>query len=206
MKTTIAILFALLGLTGLATPAAALEGGQVVTTAFAQTVALTSTPIGHADYCARTPTSCRANLGGLDRITLTAALWDELQLVNNTINTTIIPAIDMDLYGVEEYWTYPTSGYGDCEDFVLAKREILIEMGWDPAVLLITVVRQANGDGHAVLTVRTDRGDLILDNQEGLIRVWNETPYAFVKRQSQHHAAQWVDIDDPRAGFILAAR
>ena len=60
----------------------------------------------------------------------------------------------------------------------------------------MAVVREANGNGHAVLMVRTDRGDLVLDNQDGMIMVWTETPYQFVKRQSQDNAGQWVLIDD----------
>ena len=37
--------------------------------------------------------------------------------------------------------------------------------GWPESKLLITVVRDENNEGHAVLTVRTDEGDFILDNR-----------------------------------------
>ncbi len=47
--------------------------------------------------------------------------------------------------------------------------------------LLITVVRQMNGEGHAVLTVRTDRGDYVLDNLELRVKPWNETSYDYLK-------------------------
>ena len=46
--------------------------------------------------------------------------------------------------------------------------------------------------------VRTDRGDLVLDNQDSMVRIWSDTPYQFVKRQSQADAGQWVLIDDSR--------
>ena len=69
----------------------------------------------------------------------------------------------MQQFGREEVWAYPTTE-GDCEDFVLLKRRKLINRGWPVGSLLVTVVRQKNGDGHAVLTVLTDRGDLVLDN------------------------------------------
>jgi predicted transglutaminase-like cysteine proteinase len=62
--------------------------------------------------------------------------------------------------------------------------------------LLITVVRQRNGDGHAVLTVLTDRGDLVLDNLEPHILVWSETGYQYLKRQSEFDAGAWVAIQD----------
>ena len=41
-----------------------------------------------------------------------------------------------------------------------------MESGWPRAALLVTVVREKNGNGHAVLTVKTDKGEFILDNQE----------------------------------------
>jgi predicted transglutaminase-like cysteine proteinase len=63
----------------------------------------------------------------------------------------------------------------------------------------MAVVRQPNGEGHAILMVRTDRGDLVLDNQDGLVKLWNETPYQFLKRQSQTDQGQWVDIIDNRS-------
>ena len=59
----------------------------------------------------------------------------------------------------------PTDGYGDCEDYVLLKRKMLIDAGWPREALLITVVRDRKGEGHAVLTVKTDKGELVLDNQ-----------------------------------------
>ena len=71
-------------------------------------------------------------------------------------------------YGVLEGQRYPMSVRhypdvaGDCEDLVLQKRRLLVQAGWPISSLLITVARQANGDGHAVLTVLTDRGDVIL--------------------------------------------
>ena len=137
-------------------------------------------------------------------VTLTEARWGALVRINNRMNSEIVPITDQDLYKVDEFWTYPR-GYGDCEDIALAKRQALIEEGWDPSALLITVVRELNGNGHAVLMVRTDRGDLILDNQDGLVRVWNETQYQFVKRQSQAHAGEWVQIEDTRPIVTVAS-
>ena len=72
---------------------------------------------------------------------------------------------DMDHWGVVERWNYPDDGYGDCEDYALLKRRMLIEAGWPREALLMTVVRDKRGDGHAVLTVKTDKGEFILDNQ-----------------------------------------
>ncbi|SDG83373.1 transglutaminase-like cysteine peptidase [Pelagibacterium luteolum] len=171
--------------------------------AYATTMDLTSIPVGHAEFCERRPYDCQP-MAPTAPVSLTDALWAELQDVNNHYNTTITAMSDQDLYGVPEFWTLPTSGYGDCEDISLAKRAALIERGWSPANLLISVVMQPNGEGHAVLMVRTDRGDLVLDNQEGLIKIWTDTPYTFLKRQSQAHAGQWVDILDGRDNVVTA--
>ena len=39
---------------------------------------------------------------------------------------------------------------------------------------------------------------LLADNQDGDVHVWNETPYTYLKRQSQADAGQWVAIEDRR--------
>lgn len=166
--------------------------------AFVQTsLNVTSIPVGHAEFCASRPGECQPHAQVVGAVELTPARWNELLTVNAHINDTIIAVSDNDLYNVNEFWTYP-NGYGDCEDFVLAKRRDLINAGWPASALLIAVVRERNGDGHAVLMVRTDRGDLVLDNQEGTIKLWNETPYQYVKRQSQADAGKWVDMLDDR--------
>jgi predicted transglutaminase-like cysteine proteinase len=75
---------------------------------------------------------------------------------------------------------------------------MLIQAGWPREALLITVVRERNGDGHAVLTVKTDKGEFILDNQSQDILLWSDTNYRFVKRQSQYDQNVWVSLGDPR--------
>lgn len=157
----------------------------------------TTMPLGHARFCAERPVECRPNDRVVSVLTLTDARWRQLVDVNAEVNSAVTPITDRALYKTEEYWTYP-HGYGDCEDYVLAKRRALIELGWPASTVLVTVVRERNGDGHAVLTVRTDRGDLILDNQEALIKLWIDTPYTYVKRQSQTDAGRWVNLVDAR--------
>lgn len=166
----------------------------------------TSIPVGAADFCSNRSGECGPNANVVQATELTDARWSELLEVNSHFNTTVTPVTDQEYYGVSEFWTYPDAGYGDCEDFALAKRRALIQQGWSPSTLMIAVVRQQNGEGHAVLMVRTDRGDLVLDNQESMIKVWTDTPYHFIKRQSQANSAQWVDIYDERPIVIAASR
>ena len=185
-----------------AAPAAALDFQNV---AFVQTATnATSIPVGHAEFCQARPAECTPHQYLVGAVNLSEALWQQLLAVNATFNQQIVPVTDADLYQVEEFWTYP-NGYGDCEDYVLAKRRALVEAGWPASTLLITVVKQANGEGHAVLLVRTDRGDLVLDNQVGTVDLWSNTPYKFVKRQSQADAGAWVDMFDDRNIVTTAA-
>jgi predicted transglutaminase-like cysteine proteinase len=166
--------------------------------------ASTSIPVGASEFCQRFPADCRPNADVVAAAPLTEASWNQLLSVNAYFNANIVPVTDKELYGTEEFWTYP-NGYGDCEDIALAKRRQLIQDGWSPSDLMIAVVRQRNGEGHAVLMVRTDRGDLVLDNQDGNVRVWTESPYHFLKRQSQNDPSQWVDIYDERPTIVAAA-
>jgi len=194
----IALLGALMALLA-AIPAQAVDFTNV---AFVQTaMGTTSIPVGHAQFCQTHADECRPHANPVAAVTLTGALWQQLQAVNSHYNQAIVPVTDRDLYQVEEFWTYP-NGYGDCEDYVLAKRRELMNAGWPASTLLITVVKQANGEGHAVLLVRTDRGDLVLDNQIGTIDLWNATPYKYIKRQSQADAGQWVDMIDDRTTIV----
>jgi predicted transglutaminase-like cysteine proteinase len=171
-------------------------------TAFAPVAGRTSVPIGHYEFCETHAAECGLN-EVVDAVTLTPQNWDELVAANNRVNATVRPVSDEDLYRVAEYWAYP-QGAGDCEDFVLEKRRALLQEGWPASALLIAVVRKKDGEGHAVLLVRTDRGDLALDNLDGEIHIWNETPYTYLKRQAQSDSASWVGLRDDRTILVAS--
>jgi len=111
------------------------------------------------------------------------------------INRSIKPATDLATWGHDEWWEYPAR-QGDCDDVMRAKRRALIGKGWPVGALLMTVVRQPDGEGHAILTVLTDRGDFILDNLDDAVELWSAASYRFVKRQSEYDSGAWVAIDD----------
>jgi predicted transglutaminase-like cysteine proteinase len=157
----------------------------------------TSQPIGHYEFCQQVPAECRANGSNISPDKLTPAMWKTLLRINSDVNAMIAPRTDFEMWGREEIWSYPVK-YGDCEDYALLKRHELIVAGFNPGNLLITVVLQPNGDGHAVLTVRTDHGDFVLDNLVGSVLDWRDTRYRFLKRQSTANAGKWVDIIDER--------
>lgn len=164
----------------------------------------TSQPIGHYEFCQRYRAECAVRSTAERRMPLTPKTWNQLAAVNNDVNTRIAPATDMEVYGKAEWWEYPTSR-GDCEDLVLLKRRQLAAAGWPIGDLLITVVKQKNGDGHAVLTVLTDKGDLVLDNLDPHIKLWSETPYTYIKRQSGFDTGKWVSIEDGRGAVEVGS-
>lgn len=151
------------------------------------------------------------------RMTLTDARWQELQTVNSTVNRQIAYAYDMPIYGFDEFLANPLSPhftgsrhpdgrpFGDCEDFAFAKQTELLARGWPPESVVIAYVTTLQdqtfnvgprGTAHAVLLVRTDRGDLVLDNDQGLNRIsqWHDTPYAFTHVQLGARSSLMSDV------------
>lgn len=155
----------------------------------------TSVPLGHHIFCNENPDACKRNENVAAPQPLDQDLMKTIAEVNIRANTSIRAVSDQELYGVEERWTYP-DGAGDCEDYALLKRKRLQALGIAPSNLLLTVVERENGEGHAVLTLRTERGDFILDNLDWRIRNWRDTPYTYVKRQSTAHSGKWVTLQD----------
>jgi predicted transglutaminase-like cysteine proteinase len=158
----------------------------------------TTQPIGHYEFCQRYHRECAQRTAATAPVELTRQLWSELITVNNRVNQRVEPRTDMEMWGRQEVWSYPDA-VGDCEDYVIEKRRELMAAGLPAGSLLITVVRQPNGDGHAVLTVRTSAGDYILDNLEGRVLAWQDTEYTYLKRQSDNNSGSWVSINDGRA-------
>ncbi|MBM3529847.1 MAG: transglutaminase [Alphaproteobacteria bacterium] len=162
-------------------------------------------PIGWVEFCNEHPRECATRPSQPRDVVLTQKAWRDLVRVNRWVNESIKPVTDMEQWGVVERWSYPDTGKGDCEDYVLLKRRMLMQAGWPREALLITVVRDKKGEGHAVLTVKTDKGDYVLDNQEEQVLLWSETGYRFVKRQSQGDPNLWVALGDPRPAISTAA-
>ncbi|KQS87932.1 MULTISPECIES: transglutaminase-like cysteine peptidase [unclassified Rhizobium] len=166
-----------------------------VTALSMQTGAITSQPIGHYEFCQKYRAECEIKTKSTTAPRVTDFGWSVIREVNVAVNNKITPMTDMDQFGKDEVWSYPDAA-GDCEDFVLLKRKRLMEKGFSPADLLITVVRKPDGEGHAVLTVRTAQGDFILDNLDNDVKLWTKTPYRFLKRQASFNTGRWVTIEN----------
>jgi predicted transglutaminase-like cysteine proteinase len=170
----------------------------------------TRRPIGWHNLCRVAADECDAGSETPVNVALTPQTRHLLVAVTTLANRTITPRTDDEHYHLDretliDWWTYPDDGAGDCSDFMLLKRKMLIEAGWPRSAALATVVLDHHGDGHAVLTVTTDQGDIVLDNLTDELLRWDETGYAFVKRQSQADENIWVslvDSDNAEAGAV----
>jgi predicted transglutaminase-like cysteine proteinase len=185
----------------LATPTASAASDQQL---YITLGAPTRPPIGWTDFCIEYAPECETKPIEARDVVMTPKAWKDLSRINKWVNESVWPITDMDHWGVVERWNYPDDGYGDCEDYVLLKRKMLLAAAWPRQALLITVVRDRNGDGHAVLTVKTDKGEFILDNQNPEILLWSETGYHFVKRQSQNDPNTWIGLGEPRPAIATA--
>jgi predicted transglutaminase-like cysteine proteinase len=169
------------------------------TSPFLRVFGVTQPPFGFVDFCHREPAECRDGKPEDQRRAGHSADVAELDRVNRSVNKEISPVSDLDLYGVTEYWTLPKNGKGDCEDYALLKRHRLMQAGWPASSLLITVVLDEKGEGHAILTARTATGDYILDNKVDDLKLWHRTPYRFVMRQSYLNPKVWMSLDPKEA-------
>ncbi|MDF1599018.1 transglutaminase-like cysteine peptidase [Mesorhizobium sp. YIM 152430] len=161
----------------------------------------TSQPIGHYEFCKRKPAECSIRTRDFGTLPMSEELLARLERLTVKVNQAIKPKSDLEIYGVDEYWTYPVDA-GDCEDYALAKRRILLKEGVSTSNLLLTVLRRPNGEGHAVLTVRTDIGDVVLDNLTDAVLNWDETEYLYLKRQATTHTGRWVTIREGDAPLV----
>jgi predicted transglutaminase-like cysteine proteinase len=136
-------------------------------------------------FCNEQPEECIVDPDEPGTVTLTRQVWQRIVAVNAKVNAGIRPLTDEDHWGTPDVWSLPSDGYGDCEDYQLLKRKLLVEAGLPRRALRMTVVIDEKGEGHAVLMARTDRGDFILDNKVQSVLPWHQTGYVFVKREGQ---------------------
>ena len=157
----------------------------------------TLSPMGWVDFCYRNEAECTGGPLGAQVLEATAVNLSLIERTNLLVNKQIVPKADADHWNVVDRWDLPMDGYGDCEDYALLKRKLLMEAGVPRRALLMTIVRDQMDEGHAVLAVRTTRGDLILDNMTDEVKAWSRTPYRYVKQQSQEDPNVWVSIGPP---------
>ena len=160
---------------------------------------------GWVDFCRRVPGECEVDASEPSVIALTPKTWSTITSVNRRVNTMLEAVTDQDHWGVADRWDIPSDGRGDCEDFQLLKRKLLGEAGLPRRAMRMTVVIDEKNEGHAVLMIRTDRGDMVLDNKVMSVMPWFETGYVYVKRESQDRLG-WVSLGGAVSPTVTANR
>ncbi len=151
----------------------------------------------------KTRRSGGAGRQGCRGVKLDRERWNELIAVNSEVNARIRPVTDIELFGVEEYWTYPVDGAGDARN-TCWKRSACCSIAAGPQRPADHRRQGHQQRGPRGLTVRTDQGDVILDNQIEAVLPWYSAPYRFVKRQSTSHPAKWAAISDLRTSTLAS--
>jgi predicted transglutaminase-like cysteine proteinase len=136
----------------------------------------------------------------------------QVQMVNRWINQNIVFGDDQIVYGRADYWA-PASetlrrGVGDCEDFAIAKMDMLAALGVARADMRLIIARDLvrNAD-HAVLIVNLDGGSVMLDNVTDRL-LDGRTPNDYRPIMSFSQNAKWVhgyDVQQQTAAVRLAA-
>lgn len=157
----------------------------------------TLAPFSFAQFCLDYPTECPAAAGAA-QVPLNRERMAELAEVNRAVNAAIRPEANVDAIAV---WKLDVTA-GDCNAYAVQKRHELMRRGWPAASLALTVVRTRRSDAHLVVTVRTDLGDLVLDNLRPNIVSWRRAGYEWVMRQSQGNPQFWVTLDNADAASL----
>jgi len=158
----------------------------------------TLAPMAFTLFCLKYASDCEPQrlLFAGDRLELNKMRWSELESVNRTVNSSIQPE-RKEGRTVEEWLLGPARG--DCNDYAVTKRHQLIARGWPAHTVLLSEVVTAWGEHHLVTVVRTDGGDLVLDNLTDQITLWSLTPYRWVRIQTPKNPNYWASVSERNA-------
>jgi len=140
-------------------------------------------PLGYQLMCLKTPSECKG--GGSASVKATTDIMGQLTSVNSKVNRSIQPRNDSSA----DVWSVNVSS-GDCEDFALTKRRALIKAGLPASSLRIAYVKTRRGEDHAILVVKTSKGDYVLDNLHSSVRPLSQTGYRIIS-QSGANPMKW---------------
>jgi predicted transglutaminase-like cysteine proteinase len=146
-----------------------------------------------SEFCERNPGECAINPAEPATIQLDERVWNGIVAINKQVNAAVSPQEDIHHWGVIDRWDYPSDGYGDCEDYQILKRRLLVEAGLPRRALRMVVVLDELGQGHAVLAARTNQGDFILDNKRDAVLPWHQTGYVYIKSEGDQSVA-WIAL------------
>jgi predicted transglutaminase-like cysteine proteinase len=164
----------------------------------------TLAPMAFAQFCSKYANECKPQRllfrGG--RLRMTSRRWTELENVNRSVNSSILPVRNAEGLAGEKWLLGPAFGY--CHDYAVTKRHQLIAEGWPARAVLLSEVVTASGEHHLVTVVRANGGDLVLDNLTSRIMPWSQTPYLWVRIQTPRNPTYWASISGQNAGPTIS--
>jgi predicted transglutaminase-like cysteine proteinase len=155
----------------------------------------TLAPLAYSRFCLQFPDDCRLHRMAFRRPkpeVLTTARLEDLVAVNHGVNHAILPQADPGDV-IDEHWRVSPRA-GACHDYAVTKRHELLAHGWPDRALLLAEVVVPGGEHHLVLVVRTNEGDMVLDNLNAGIKSWSRTPYQWVRIQSPGNPNFWTTV------------
>jgi len=162
----------------------------------------TAAQVAFTQFCDHYSDQCVGD-GQQGTVTLTHDKMLDLIEVNARFNAAIAPDRANEDYN---HWSL-TATTGHCNEYAVQKRKALKDRGWPVGALSLTVVRTPWDKGniaHMVLTVRTDRGDLVLDSLRRSVLTWDRTGYTGIMRQSASDPRRWVRVENGAAASYQA--
>lgn len=157
------------------------------------------TPIQWTDYCQNAgkfdPTCSEDQAFDSKPIKVTGKMIDDFGSVNDIVNHKYQYTDDI----VVDRWTshLEITLKGDCDDFALTKRRMLIELGYNPAAIQPTVVYTPNG-GHMILLINTNQGYYILDSKYDDLAQWHgsKPDDRYTLWVARFNGKEWVNFDE----------
>jgi predicted transglutaminase-like cysteine proteinase len=151
-------------------------------------------PAAFVHFCNRYPDDCKVRQTEFDQtpVALTEARFIELSKINTAVNSSIKPRVKRKSVLVEDWVVAPHEG--NCSDYAVTKRHMLLARGWPSDSLLLAEVAITSREHHLVLVVRTSNRDLVLDNLNSDVRPISQSNYRWIRGQQTENPRFWSTI------------
>lgn len=144
----------------------------------------TLAPSGFYRFCAEHTVSCSPRFGDV------IPSVPMVDAVNRQVNAEMTPTAEAD--GADVWKVGGKTG--DCEDYALTKRAALLKAGVASSRLRLATGITSSGEGHAVLVVTTDVGDLVLDNRTNALMPPEMGRLSIKTIQSSENPRMWLRV------------
>ncbi|MCJ9734181.1 transglutaminase-like cysteine peptidase [Bradyrhizobium sp. PRIMUS42] len=151
-------------------------------------------PLSFSQFCVQNPEDCQRHEDRRIRdFRSSIQRWRELAEINSTVNFSIAPKDPLESRSDAEWQIFPYDG--NCGDYAVTKRHLLLRSGWpSSALLLAEVVIRTTAEHHLVLLVREGRAVLVLDNLSPVVTPLVDAldRYIFVRAESGVDPQRWT--------------